>query len=187
MTITSLRNLSAAALLAAGVLQATSMPAHAASAAEINSSARRALSQLYARTPTARLLGEKARGILVFPSIVKGGFIWGGEYGQGALLRGGQTAGYYNTTGVSWGFQAGLQKYGYALFFMTDSALKYLDQSGGFEIGAGPSLVLVDEGFAKKMSSTTLRSDVYAFVFSQKGLMGGIGLQGTKITRIHPK
>jgi lipid-binding SYLF domain-containing protein len=184
---TLLRSFGAAAVLTAGILQATSIPAQAASAAEISSAARRALNDLYARTPAAKVLGQKARGILVFPSIVKGGFIFGGEYGQGALFRGGTATGYYNTTGVSWGFQAGLQKYGYALFFMTDSSLKYLDQSQGFEVGAGPSLVIVDEGFAKKMSSTTLRSDVYAFVFSQKGLMGGVGLQGTKITRINPK
>jgi len=187
MTISLVRSIAAATVLTAGILQATSIPAHAASAAEISSSARQALNQLYARTPAAKALGGKARGVLVFPSIVKGGFIFGGEFGQGALFRGGKTSAYYNTTGVSWGFQAGLQKYGYALFFMTDSALKYLDQTGGFEIGAGPSLVLVDEGFAKKMSTTTLRSDVYAFVFSQKGLMGGVGLQGTKITRINPK
>ena len=187
MLIALVRSIAAATVLTAGILQVTSIPAHAASASEISSSARQSLSQLYARTPAAKTLGAKARGVLVFPSIVKGGFIFGGEFGQGALFRGGKTSAYYNTTGVSWGFQAGLQKYGYALFFMTDSALKYLDQTGGFEIGAGPSLVLVDEGFAKKMSTTTLRSDVYAFVFSQKGLMGGVGLQGTKITRIHPK
>src|SRR5262245_34486998 len=118
MTTTFLRSFSVAAFLTAGILQATSLPAEAASAAEISSSARRALSDLYARTPAAKTLGEKARGVLVFPSIVKGGFIFGGEYGQGALFRGGKTAGYFNTTGVSWGFQAGLQKYGYALFFM---------------------------------------------------------------------
>jgi len=174
-------------LLSAGVLYASSTPASAASAAQIGESARSALDALYAKQPAARAIGEKARGVLVFPSIVKGGFIFGAEYGDGALFKSGRVTGYYNTTGVSYGFQAGLQKYGYALFFMTDGALRYLDQSKGFELGAGPSLTLVDEGFAKKMSTSTLRSDIYAFVFSQKGLMGGIGLQGTKITRIHPK
>ena len=187
MTTTPLRSFAAATLLGAGLLHATASPARAASAAEISSTSRRALNDLYKRTPAARTLGEKARGILVFPSIVKGGFIFGGEFGEGALFKGGKTAGYYNTTGVSWGFQAGLQKYGYALFFMTDSALNYLNKSEGFELGTGPSLVVVDEGFGKKMSTTTLRDDVYAFIFSQKGLMGGIGLQGTKITRINPK
>jgi lipid-binding SYLF domain-containing protein len=80
-----------------------------------------------------------------------------------------------------------VQKFGYALFFMTDSALKYLDKSGGWEIGSGPSLVVVDQGFAKSMSSTTLTQDVYAYIFDQKGLMAGLGIQGSKITRIHPR
>jgi lipid-binding SYLF domain-containing protein len=187
MTTTTLRTATAAILLAMGMLHTTSAPARAASASEISESARNALDALYAKQPAARVLGEKARGVLVFPSIVKGGFIFGAEYGDGALFKYGRVSAYYNTTGVSYGFQAGLQKYGYALFFMTDSALRYLNKSDGFELGAGPSLTVVDEGFAKKMTTTTLRSDVYAFVFSQKGLMGGIGLQGTKITRIHPK
>jgi lipid-binding SYLF domain-containing protein len=175
-----------AAVLAVGIMQGTSTDARAASAAAISSAANKALNDLYASTPAARALGNKARGILVFPSIVKGGFIFGAEFGDGALRRGGRTVAYYRTTGASYGFQAGLQKYGYALFFMSDKALEYLDQSKGFEIGTGPSLVIVDTGFAAKMSTTTARSDVYAFFFDQKGLMGGIGLQGTKITRIHP-
>jgi len=69
---------------------------------------------------------------------------------------------------------------------MTDSALRYLDESKGWEIGSGPSLVIVDEGMAKSMSTTTITQDVYAFIFDQKGLMGGLGIQGSKITRIHP-
>jgi lipid-binding SYLF domain-containing protein len=176
-----------AAALALGCLHANAAPARAASAGEISASARQALRDLYAATPAARLLGEKARGVLVFPSIVKGGFIFGAEYGNGALFRRGSVSGYYNTSGASYGLQAGVQKYGYALFLMTDAALRYLDQSQGFELGVGPSLVVVDQGFAKKLTSTTLQNDMYAFIFDQKGLMGGIGLQGTKITRIHPE
>lgn len=182
---TTLRT-AATALLALGLLSATSESARAASAAEIDASARQALRDLYASTPAARVLGEKARGILVFPSIVKGGFIFGAEYGNGALFRHGRLTGFYNTTGASYGFQAGVQKYGYALFLMTDGALRYLDQSKGFELGAGPSLVVVDTGFAKKLTSTTLQNDMYAFIFNQQGLMGGVSLQGTKVTRIHP-
>jgi len=176
-----------AALLTLGLLHATAGPARAASAAEIDASARQALRDLYASTPAARVLGEKARGILVFPSIVKGGFIFGAEYGDGALFRHGRVAGYYNTTGASYGFQAGIQKYGYALFLMTDAAIRYLDESKGFELGAGPSLVVVDQGFAKRLTTTTLQNDMYAFVFGQQGLMGGVSLQGTKVTRIHPE
>ena len=108
----------------------------------------------------------------------------GGQFGEGALLKGGKTSAYYNTLSASYGLQIGLQKYGYALFFMSDSAMGWLDKSDGWELGTGPSIVVVDEGVAKSMSSTTLQSDVYAFFFDQKGLMGGLGLQGTKVTKI---
>jgi lipid-binding SYLF domain-containing protein len=139
----------------------------------------------------AKALGEKAKGILVFPSILKAGFIVGGQGGNGALLKKGKTVGYYNTAAASFGLQAGVQDYGYAMFFMNDAALAYLDKSGGWEIGVGPSLVIVDKetaaAFGKNLTTSTLKDDIYAFIFSQKGLMAGIGIQGSKITRIHPK
>jgi lipid-binding SYLF domain-containing protein len=159
-------------------------PALAASAAEIDRDAQKALGDLYAKSPSAKTMGEKAIGILVFPGIVKGGFIVGGQYGEGALIKDGKTVAYYNTVAASYGLQIGLQKFGYALFFMNDSALKWLDKSDGWEIGVGPSIVVVDAGAAASMTSTTLQSDIYAFFFDQKGLMAGIGLQGTKITRL---
>jgi len=159
-------------------------PAAAASAAEIDRNAQKALQDLYAKSPTAKALGEKAIGILVFPGIVKGGFIVGGQYGEGALIKDGKTVAYYNTIAASYGLQAGLQKFGYALFFMTESALKWLDKSDGWEIGVGPSVVVVDVGVAASVTSTTAQSDIYAFFFDQKGLMAGLGLQGTKITRL---
>ena len=159
-------------------------PARAATSAEINRDAKRALEVLYAKSSVAKGLGEKAKGILVFPGIVKGGFLVGGQYGEGALLKGGKTAGYYNTVQLSYGLQAGLQKYGYALFFMTDSAMNWLDKSDGWEIGVGPSIVVVDAGAASSATTTTLQSEIYALFFGQKGLMGGLGLQGTKITKI---
>ena len=159
-------------------------PATAASAAEIDRDAQKALGDLYAKSPSAKMMGEKAIGILVFPGIVKGGFIVGGQYGEGALIKDGKTVAYYNTVSASYGLQIGLQKYGYALFFMTDSALKWLDKSDGWEIGVGPSIVVVDVGAAGSLTSTTVQSDIYAFFFDQKGLMAGLGLQGTKITRL---
>ena len=158
--------------------------AEAASAAEINRSANSALASLYAKTPSAKVLGEKAQGILVFPSITKGGFMVGGQFGEGALIQGGKITGYYNTVQVSYGLQAGLQKYGYALFFMSESALKWLDKSDGFELGTGPTIVVVDTGAAGSLTTTTAQSSIYAFFFNQKGLMGGLGLQGTKVTKI---
>ena len=156
----------------------------AASAAEINRDARNALQKLYTKSSSAKALGEKAKAILVFPGITKGGFIVGGQYGEGALMKEGKTTAYYNTVSVSYGLQAGIQKYGYVLFFMTDSALAYLDKSDGWELGTGPSIVIVDVGAAAGISTTTAQSDVYAFFFDQKGLMAGLGLQGTKVTKI---
>jgi lipid-binding SYLF domain-containing protein len=156
----------------------------AASAAEINKDASAALAKLYEKVPEARTLAAEAKGILIFPSIIKAGFIFGGQYGEGVLYKRGRIAGYYNSIAASYGLQAGVQSFGYALFFMTDSALAYLDKSEGFEIGVGPSIVVVDEGTAKTLTTTTGRKDVYAFIFSQKGLMAGLGLQGSKISRI---
>ncbi len=159
-------------------------PAAAASAAEINRDVQSALKTLYAKSPKAKSLGEQAKGILVFPGIVKGGFMVGGQIGEGALLKDGKTAGYYNTVQISYGLQAGIQKYGYALFLVTDSALKWIDKSDGWEIGTGPTIVVMDIGGAASATTTTLQAEIYAFFFDQKGLMGGLGLQGTKITRI---
>jgi lipid-binding SYLF domain-containing protein len=156
----------------------------AASAAEINRDAKNVLQRLYAKTSSAKALGEKAKAILVFPGITKGGFLVGGQYGEGALMKEGKTIGYYSTVSVSYGLQAGIQKYGYVLFFMTDSAEAYLNKSDGWELGTGPSIVVVDTGAAGGISTTTAQSDVYAFFFDQKGLMAGLGLQGTKVTKI---
>jgi lipid-binding SYLF domain-containing protein len=162
-------------------------PARAASAAEIDRKASAALQQLFASNEHARLLRDEARAILVFPSIVKGGFIFGGQFGDGALRTGGMTVGYYRSVAVSYGLQAGVQAFGYALFFMNDGALDYFRKSKGFEIGVGPSIVVLDKGAASALTTTTGRSDVYAVFFDEKGLMAGLGLQGTKITQIHPK
>jgi lipid-binding SYLF domain-containing protein len=156
----------------------------AATAAEINRDAKSALETLYAKSPKAKTLGEKARGILVFPSITKAGFMVGGQYGEGGLIKDGKTVGYYNTLQASYGLQAGIQKYGYALFLMTDSASKWIDKSDGWEIGTGPTIVVMDAGASGSLTTTTAQSEIYAFFFDQKGLMGGLGLQGTKITKI---
>jgi lipid-binding SYLF domain-containing protein len=158
----------------------------AASASEINRNITQALTTLYKTTPGAKALADQSKGILVFPSIVKGGFIIAGQYGDGALRKRGKTVGYYRSIAASVGFQAGAQSFGYVLFFMDDASLKYLNKSGGWELGTGPTLVVLDKGFSKHMSTTTLRKGVYAFIFDQKGLMGGIGIQGSKISKINP-
>jgi lipid-binding SYLF domain-containing protein len=158
----------------------------AASASAIDRDAKAALAQLYQNTPGSKALADKAVAVLIFPTIVKGGFIFAGQFGDGALRRRGKTVAYYRSLAASYGFQAGIQAFGYVLFFMDDGSLQYLDNSAGFELGVGPSLVVLDAGFGKNLSTTTLQSGVYAFIFDQKGLMGGIGIQGTKITKINP-
>jgi lipid-binding SYLF domain-containing protein len=162
-------------------------PTMAASAAEISRDANKALQGLYAKVPAAKTIGAKAQAILVFPTITKAGLGIGGQYGDGALIKGGKVVGYYNTSGISSGLQAGAQQYGYAMFFMNEAALKSLDSAAGFEVGVGPSIVVLDEGKAKTTTTTTMKDDIYAFIFSQKGLMAGLGLQGNKITKINPK
>lgn len=161
--------------------------AHAADAAQLDKEAHAALQALYAKVPAAKVLGEKAKAILVFPSITKAGLVVGGQYGEGVLIQGGKTAGYYSTAGASYGLQAGVQKYGYAMMFMTDAAFQSLKKLEGFEVGVGPTVVVVDEGMARNATTSTMKEDIYAFVFSQKGLMAGIGIQGTKITKVDKK
>lgn len=175
-----------ALIMFGGALTFAQMNAVAPSARQIDQGVTQALNRLYSENQAASALGAKAKGILVFPEIRKGAFIIGAQYGYGALRKGRQTAGYYRTGAASYGFQAGVKKFGYALFFMSDSALNYLDASGGWAIGTGPSLVVVDQGMARSLTTTNLRADVYAFVFSQTGLMGGVGLEGSKVTKITP-
>lgn len=169
-----------------GGIAAVPTAAFAASARKINQDVDLALRTLYAAQPKARDLGNRAKAILVFPKILKAGLLIGGQGGDGALRVGGRTAGYYNIAAASFGLQLGAQTFSYALFFMTDAALKYLQNSNGWAIGSGPSVVVMDKGTAASMTSTTLTQDVYAFPFGQRGLMAGLGLEGSKITHIHP-
>jgi lipid-binding SYLF domain-containing protein len=169
-----------------GCQTTATQPSATSAAAQIDRDVDVALTTLYDTVPKARELEEQAEGILVFPRVVKAGFIGGAQYGKGALRQGGRTVGYYNTLAASYGLQAGLQSFGYALFFMNDAALSYLDRSGGWEVGVGPSIVVLDHGKARALTTTTLKDDVYAFIFSQRGLMAGLGLQGSKITKINP-
>src|SRR5256884_6316538 len=137
----------AGALLAWGLVVTvtlTARPAVAGSEAAIDRDVSAALTRMYDSVPNSRALGGQARGILVFPNIVKAGFLFGAQYGEGALRQQGRTTGYYNTVAASYGLQAGVQVFGYALFFMSDSALRYLDTSGGVQARARPSIVVPD-------------------------------------------
>jgi lipid-binding SYLF domain-containing protein len=175
-----------AGLAQAGVVTLPASTAHATSAHEIDVDAQQALVRLYTSQPKAAHLGKRAKAVLVFPNIIKAAFLVGAQSGNGVLLVDGKPAGYYNISAASFGFQAGGKAFSYALFFMNDGALSYLRKSDGWSIGAGPSVVVVDKGFARGMTSTTLTQDVYAFGFGQRGLMGGVGLEGSKITHYTP-
>ena len=163
-----------------------SRPVYAASAAEIDREVDAALQKLYAGTPSAKELSKVAKGILVFPDVIKAGLLIGGQYGAGALRKEGKTVAYYKTMAASYGLQVGAQSFGYALFFLTDAALEYLKKSAGWELGVGPSIVVVDSGLASSLTSSTAQDDIYAFFFNQEGLMAGLGLQGSKITQFTP-
>ena len=157
------------------------------SASKLEANSRAALDQLYEKHPKARQLGSQAKAVLVFPRVRKAGFLAGVQAGNGTLFIDGKASRFYQTAGASYGLQAGVQQFGYALFAMDDTALNQLDSVEGWEFGSAPSVVVLDQGMAGTLSTTSLRSGTYAVFFNQKGLMGGLGLQGTKITRIYPK
>jgi lipid-binding SYLF domain-containing protein len=171
---------------AVGLLLAVAalLPTHRASAASLTSESRAALRQLVAQNPAARKVSQNAMAVLVFPDVVKAGFLIGAQGGEGTLFVHGKAAGRYRTTAASYGLQAGVQKFGYALFFMNQKAVDWVNEAHGWSIGSGPSLVVVDKGVARTISSETLHSGIYAFTFDQRGLMAGLGIQGSKITRI---
>jgi len=160
--------------------------AMAATAAELNSNGAAALSRLYASAPKAQTFSHKALAVLVFPRILKAGFMIGAQTGDGVLFVRGRPEAYYNISAGSFGLQAGGQAFSYALFFMNQKALEYLRSSDGWSIGSGPSVVVIDKSKAMSNTTTTITQDVYAFPFGGKGLMAGLGLEGSKITRIHP-
>jgi len=161
-----------------------SQQAVAATASELSANGQAALSRLYGQSSRASRYARDARAILVFPKIVKAGLIVGGQGGEGVLFVHGRPTAYYKISALSYGLQAGGQSFSYALFFMNDKALTYLRKSDGWSIGSGPSVVVMDKGKAMSTTSTTLSEDVYAFPFGQKGLMAGLGLEGSKISPI---
>jgi lipid-binding SYLF domain-containing protein len=158
--------------------------ANAATAEDLNKDADQALKTLYKTNPVAEQISKQARAVLVFPKIIKAGLVFGGSYGEGALKQGPKVINYYNSVSGSWGLQAGAQSFGYVLFLMNGKAVDYLNKSEGWEIGVGPTVVIVNEGVAKNLSTSTLKDDAYAFIFDQEGLMAGISIEGTKISKI---
>jgi len=183
----SRRSTIVAAMALVGMLGFMAPAAHAADAAKLAADGRAALQNLYAVQPEARRYARHARAILVFPAIIKGAFVFGGETGDGVLLSPrGRAEGYYNVSGASWGLQAGGKQFSYALFLMNDRAIAYLHNVAGWSIGAGGNIVVVDQAGEAAANTTTLTQDVYAFPFASKGLMAGVDIHGTKITQINP-
>lgn len=178
-------NLLVIMLMTASIFSMSAMTtASAASAEDLDKDSRQALQALYRAEPTAETISRAAKAVLVFPNMVKAGLVFGGSYGEGELIKGSAVVDYYNSVTGSWGLQIGAQSYGYAVFLMTDKAVRYVEETKGWEIGVGPTVVVVDEGVAKNLSTSSLKDDAYAFIFSQQGLMAGISIEGTKISRI---
>lgn len=158
--------------------------ASAATAEDLDRDSKQALQTLYKTEPVAQTLSKSAKAVLVFPNMIKAGLVFGGSYGEGVLLKGSQVIDYYNSVAGSWGLQIGAQSYGYAVFLMTDDAVNYIEKTKGWELGVGPTIAVVDAGVAKNISTSSLKSDAYAFIFSQQGLMAGVSIEGTKISHI---
>jgi len=172
------------ATAAAGTLGAFSAGATAATAQDLDRDSAQALQSLYKTSSIASDISKHARAVLVFPNIVKAGLVFGGSYGEGVLMNGLKVTDYYNSVSGSWGLQAGAESFGYAVFLMNDKAVEYLNKTKGWEIGVGPTVVIVNEGVAKNLSSSTLKESAYAFIFDQQGLMASLSIEGTKISRI---
>ena len=170
-------------MLAAPMLAAT-QPAAAATARQLHDEADRARERMYRTFPRTRELSEQAAGVLMFPRVLKAGLLIGGQTGDGELRVKGGVQGYYRFFAASWGLQAGAQQYSMAMFFMNETALRYLDQSDGWQVGVGPSFVVADQHFARSVTTTTITQDVVVLIFGQSGLMAGLGVEGSKITRI---
>ena len=173
--------LATVAIVSMGVMNQAS----AATAEDLDKDSRQALQTLYETEPVAKTLSHSAKAVLVFPNIVKAGLVFGGSYGEGELIEGSKVVDYYNSVTGSWGLQIGAQSYGYVLFLMSDKAVQYVKDTKGWEIGVGPTVVVVDEGLAKNLSTSSLKDDAYAFIFSQQGLMAGVSIEGTKISKIN--
>ena len=149
-----------------------------------------AVAKLTETSEAAKEILANCKGVLIFPNIVKGGFIIAAKYGTGMLLEGNTEKGFYasehyNIAAASYGFQAGVRSFAYAMVLMDDATMRYIETRSGFELGMGPSLTVVDAGLVKKWTQATMKSGIYAFKFGAKGLMGGLGLEGTKITKLN--
>ena len=150
----------------------------------INSSSQAALSRLYSNTRGSHELVAKARGVLVFPSVVAAGLGVGGEYGEGELMVGGAPAGYYSTASASLGLQIGAQDKAVVFLFMTEDSLRKFQGSAGWTAGADATVAVAKVGANGDLDTTTITQPVIGFVVTNSGLMAGATIQGTKVSRL---
>ena len=163
---------------------AVASSAAAKTAAEIDAGVKAAREQCTLQITGCKEATGKARGMLIFPEVTKAAVGVGGSYGEGALIVGDKTAGYYSTTSASVGLQLGAEKYAQIIMFMTVEALDKFRNSSGWEAGANAQVTMIDEGKTSNISSVVANNPVIAFVFGQKGLMGDLSIQGSKITKL---
>ncbi len=165
-------------------LVAIASGATAASRQEIDGKVDAALKRFYAEAPAGADAARSAKGVLVFPNVVKAGFGIGGEYGAGALRIDGASVDYYSTTAASVGLQIGAEQKTIVLCFMTDEALAAFRKSNGFEVGVDGSVAIIDSGAGGAIGTTMAKGPVIGFVFGRSGLMANISLEGAKISKI---
>ena len=152
--------------------------------AEIDAGADATLATLYSQVSGSRELAAKARGILVFPKIYAAGLGFGGEYGEGALKVNGASVGYYRTSSVTWGFQAGAQSKALIMMFMTQEALDKFRASNGWTAGADASVAVIKTGAQGTIDLASATAPVSAFALTNAGLMAGVTIDGTKVTKL---
>jgi len=172
------------ALLSLASIAAMTPRAEAASAREIDGGVRETLDRFFGKVRGANELANKSVALLVFPSVVKAGIGFGGEYGEGALLVRGDTVDYYNTVSASVGFQLGVQERSIIIAFMTQSALDQFRRTAGWKVGVDGSVAIVTVGVGGSIDTNKITSPVIGFILDPKGLMYNLTLEGSKITRI---
>lgn len=161
--------------------------AEAGSREQLDAEVREAVKNLYEHSSAARELAGRSSGMLVFPSVYKGGIGIGGEYGEGALLVGGNTVAYYNIVAASIGFQLGVQKKSHVILFMNLRELQKFRDSEGWKAGVDGSVAIATLGAGGQIDTETSKKPIIGFIYSNKGLMYNLTFEGAKITEINKK
>ncbi|KUG22663.1 putative lipoprotein [hydrocarbon metagenome] len=161
-----------------------SISSYAATANEIDARVNASLDRFVNEVKGAQEFLDAAKGVLIMPKVIEGGLVVGAEYGEGALRIGGKTVGYYNIVSGSFGYQIGAQEKDIILVFMSDKVLKKFRNSNKWKAGVDAKVTLVTVGAAESLSTMKFKQPVVGFVFSQKGLMAGATIEGSKFTRL---